>query len=174
MDKGKANWSNLGVLGVLGVDGADDKCRSRYILTNSRLAGRALRRARAGTSQHVLELLGRQLVEPGDARLQARRGLCRRPPRQVAGEQRDLAEGGVRLVETRHRQPLHDRRRHVRRDAQPHQVVHDEAVEEAAEKVLRRSGSGVAGRRPCASRRQPAAAAPAMSVSRLVALATSR
>ena len=44
----------------------------------------------------------------------------------------------ARLIFARDRQPLDDRRRDVRRDAQPHEVVDDQAVEETAEKILRR------------------------------------
>ena len=75
----------------------------------------------------------------------------------------------------RHRQLMDHRRRHVRAAAQPHQVVGDEAVEDAAEEPVQRPASS-------GSRRQKivcvvtvaAGTIAAMSVIRLVDAATSR
>ena len=121
--------------------------------TRPRSADRARRRARSVCANAAA--IARRASEPrerGDFTRRGRRGL-----------------GG------RDRQLLDRRRRHVRRHAQADEVVDDEAVEETAEKMLiARVAAACAGRRRCGSRRNRPGSTAAMSVRRLVALATSR
>ena len=70
---------------------------------------------------------------------------------------------------------MDDRRGHVGAAAQPHEVVGDEAVEDAAEKpVQRRASSGSRRQKIVCVVTRPAGTIAAISVSRLVDAATSR
>ena len=62
----------------------------------------------------------------------------------------------------------------MRGDPQPHEVVHDQAVEETAEEVLRLERQGVRRQKTVCVETQPGGSTAAMSVTRFVALATSR
>ena len=131
----------------------------------TRVVGRSTRKIDAAASrclwherkrrQHVFELLDTELIQGGDPRLQSGMGGRVVPPRQHAARaRRSLRSRAGAWSRVRHRQPLDDRGRDVRRDAQPHQVVQDEAVEQAAEQLLIGAAPAASsGRTPCASRR---------------------
>ena len=87
--------------------------------------------------QDVLELLCAQLVELRDPGVQARECGAVRSSGEQPREGGDLPAGCGRSLGCRDRQLLHRRRRHVHRDAQAHEVVDDEAIEETAEEMLR-------------------------------------
>ena len=99
--------------------------------------GAFLLRYEGERAQHVFEFLHCQLIEPGHPTLQASRGVRIVCARQSPRQRGDHSEGGSRLNGRRDRQSFHDRRRDVRRDAQPHEIVKKKAVEQSAEKMLR-------------------------------------
>ena len=85
-----------------------------------------------------------QLIQPRDQRLQRAPSASGSARRDEQTRQRgDLSARRRRELGGRDRQPLDDRRRHMGGDPQPDEIVHDEAVEQAAEKMLIASGSGV-------------------------------
>ena len=87
--------------------------------------------------EDVPELRGAQLIQRRDERLQARERHWIRVMCQPARERGDFAERSRPIVSPRDRQPFDRRRGHVHGDAEPHEVVHDVAVEDAAQEVLR-------------------------------------
>ena len=87
--------------------------------------------------EDVPELRGAQLIQRRDERLQA----CERHEilvgRQPARDRGDFAERSRCIVSLRDRQPVDLRRCYMRGDAEAYEVVHDVAVEDAAQEVLR-------------------------------------
>src|SRR5207247_7139137 len=75
-------------------------------------------------------------IELRDGGVEAGEGRFVSTAREEACEGGDLHERGRRFLLHRNRQLLHRRRSDVRRDAQAHEVVEDEAVEETAEKIV--------------------------------------
>ena len=88
--------------------------------------------------EHVVEFVGAQLVQLRDDRVEACEGRRVEAPLERAGEERDLVDRRRRILLRRQRQLLDYRGGDVRRDPEAHEIVHDEAVEQAAEEMLRR------------------------------------
>ena len=98
----------------------------------------SVRRRAETCSSTCANWLGVEPVEPRGRGLELRQAARHRPDPRPAARASAAIVGELRRRPRRpgQRQPLDDRDGHVRRDAQPHQVVGDEAVEHPAEKLL--------------------------------------
>ena len=128
-------------------------------------------------AEDVPELVGGQAVDVGDCGLEFGVGrvlLWRGGPKQSRGKVRDSR------IDTRirwrpgHRQPRHDAGGHVGGHTQADEVVRHEAVEDAAQELLVARGEGRLQAEQGVHGDAAGGTMAAISVSRFVALATSR